>query len=124
LLHALIQILDVGPVGFGEDGVVESPQGRSLKRQKIEIIYIYKRLCPRKKIRNRYKKLFLMKLNTKLLKFNKMQAVADRERGGQGGGCWWTRARHGYSHLVFNNVKGQFFVQILVIRYLLMQWVT
>ena len=40
LLHALIQILDVGPVGFGEDGVVESPQGRSLQKQKkIEIMF-------------------------------------------------------------------------------------
>jgi hypothetical protein len=30
LLHAPIQVLDVCPVCFGEDGIVESPQGRTL----------------------------------------------------------------------------------------------
>jgi hypothetical protein len=64
------------------------------------IVYIYKRLRQRKKIRNRKKKeqqKFLMKFNTKPLKFK--YGLAD---GGGGGGGWSTHARHGYPHLVLN----------------------
>jgi hypothetical protein len=61
-------------------------------------IYIYKRLCPRKKIRNRKKErateTLNLKFNTKPLKFK--WGLAD----GGGGAGWSTHARHGYPHLV------------------------
>jgi hypothetical protein len=60
------------------------------KVKKFEKIYIYKRLRPIKKSatekRTSHRNFFLMKLNTRHLKFNKMQAVADRERGWGAGG--------------------------------------
>jgi hypothetical protein len=40
---------------------------------------------------------FLMKLNTKPLKFK--CGLADGEGG------WWTLARHEYPHLVFNDIE-------------------
>ncbi len=75
-------------------------------RHKIQIgfsIYIYKRLCPRKKIRNRKKErateTLNLKLNTKPLKFK--CGLADRG----GGGGWSTHARDGYPHLVINKER-------------------
>jgi hypothetical protein len=60
--------------------------------------YIYKRLCPSKKICNRKKErateTLNLKLNTKPLKFK--CSLAD----GGGGVGWSTHARHGYPHLV------------------------
>jgi hypothetical protein len=67
-----------------------------------QLVYIYKRLCPRKKIRNRKKEgateTLNLKLNTEPLKFK--CGLAD---GGGGGPGWSTHARHGYPQLVPNN---------------------
>ncbi len=64
----------------------------------LSSIYIYKRLRPRKKIRNSKKErateTLNLKLNTKPPKFK--CGLAD----GTGGAGWSTHARHGYPHLV------------------------
>ena len=69
---------------------------KKLKNTEINLIYIYKRLHPRKKIRNRKKERATetLNLNTKPLKFK--CGLAD----GGGGGGLVDDARHGYPHLV------------------------
>jgi hypothetical protein len=91
----LVLNFDIFPLsGTGTDTTVSKEN-----LMMLSLIYIYKRLCLRKKIRSRKKKepqnFLLMKLNTKPLKFK--CRLADRGWGGVG---WWTCARHGYPHLV------------------------
>jgi hypothetical protein len=79
-----------------------------LSNQSIaNVIYIYKRLHPRKKNlqqkkRKSRKSNFFMKLNTKLFKFK--CGLADRGGGArvQGGGGGLVDPWHGYPHLVLN----------------------
>jgi len=73
----------------------------------LTIIYIYKRLRPRKKNpqqkkRKSRKSNFFMKLNTKPLKFKCGLANGG---GGRRGAGWSTHARHGYPHLVHYKVE-------------------
>jgi hypothetical protein len=66
------------------------------------VIYIYKRLCLRKKIRNRKKK-----EQQKLWTWNWTPNLLNLNAGwltGKRGAGWSTHARHGYPHLVFYNL--------------------